>query len=143
MRGNIGAEIDVIKPALPAQIHAPIAIHFAFGQLSMCFVESNGAFDVSAAIQNTNLTGAEARSGFGIVDGLTLLPGTQVQHPGPQKLSSPLRVGFRWDGRALLPSLQQPCEGAAPEPRPRKVLQGSQKLPHRVRSGALLDRLVR
>ena len=31
MRGNIGAEIDVIKPALPAQTHAPIAIHFAFG----------------------------------------------------------------------------------------------------------------
>ena len=30
MRGNIGAEIDVIKPALPAQTHAPIAIHFAF-----------------------------------------------------------------------------------------------------------------
>ena len=29
--GNIGAEIDVIKPALPAQTHAPIAIHFAFG----------------------------------------------------------------------------------------------------------------
>jgi hypothetical protein len=26
MRGNIGAEIDVIKPALPAQTHAPIAI---------------------------------------------------------------------------------------------------------------------
>ena len=23
--------IDVIKPALPAQTHAPIAIHFAFG----------------------------------------------------------------------------------------------------------------
>src|SRR5512133_2428720 len=31
MRGNIGAEIDVIKPALPAQTHAPIAIHFGFG----------------------------------------------------------------------------------------------------------------
>src|SRR6266436_4861315 len=31
MRGNIGAEINVIKPALPAQTHAPIAIHFAFG----------------------------------------------------------------------------------------------------------------
>ena len=29
--GNIGAEIDVIQPALPAQTHAPIAIHFAFG----------------------------------------------------------------------------------------------------------------
>jgi hypothetical protein len=29
--GNIGAEINVIKPALPAQTHAPIAIHFAFG----------------------------------------------------------------------------------------------------------------
>ena len=29
MRGNIGAEIDVIKPALPAQTHAPIAIYFA------------------------------------------------------------------------------------------------------------------
>jgi hypothetical protein len=29
--GNIGAEIDVIKPALPAQTHAPIAIHFALG----------------------------------------------------------------------------------------------------------------
>jgi hypothetical protein len=28
--GNIGAEIDVIKPALPAQTHAPIAIYFAF-----------------------------------------------------------------------------------------------------------------
>ena len=29
--GNIGAEIDVIRPTLPAQTHAPIAIHFAFG----------------------------------------------------------------------------------------------------------------
>jgi hypothetical protein len=29
--GNIGAEIDAIKPALPAQTQAPIAIHFAFG----------------------------------------------------------------------------------------------------------------
>jgi len=29
--GNIGAEIDVIQPPLPAQTHAPIAIHFAFG----------------------------------------------------------------------------------------------------------------
>ena len=29
--GNIGAEIDVIKPALPAQTYAPIAIYFAFG----------------------------------------------------------------------------------------------------------------
>jgi hypothetical protein len=29
--GNIGAEIDVIQPALPAQTHALIAIHFAFG----------------------------------------------------------------------------------------------------------------
>src|SRR6266436_227389 len=28
--GNIGAEIDVIQPALPAQTHAPIAIRFAF-----------------------------------------------------------------------------------------------------------------
>ena len=89
MRGNIGAEIDVIKPALPAQTHAPIAIHFAFGQLSICFVESNGAFDVCAAIQNTNFTRPEARSGFGIVDGLTLLPGTQVQRRELQKLSSP------------------------------------------------------
>jgi len=29
--GNIGAEIDVIQPPLPAQTHAPIAIRFAFG----------------------------------------------------------------------------------------------------------------
>ena len=29
--GSIGAKIDIIKPALPAQTHAPIAIHFAFG----------------------------------------------------------------------------------------------------------------
>jgi hypothetical protein len=29
--GNVGAEIDVIKPTLPVQTHAPIAIHFAFG----------------------------------------------------------------------------------------------------------------
>jgi len=29
--GNIGAEIDVINPPLPAQTHPPIAIHFAFG----------------------------------------------------------------------------------------------------------------
>jgi hypothetical protein len=27
--GNIGAEIDVIQPGLPAQPHAPIAIRFA------------------------------------------------------------------------------------------------------------------
>ena len=42
-------------------------------QLSICFVESNGAFDVPARIQNTNLTGTKARAGFGIVDGLTFL----------------------------------------------------------------------
>ena len=35
--GNIGAEIDVIKPALPAQTHAPIAIHFAFGVSRISF----------------------------------------------------------------------------------------------------------
>ena len=29
--GNIGAEIDVIQPALPAQTHAPIAIRFLIG----------------------------------------------------------------------------------------------------------------
>ena len=35
--GNIGAEIDVIKPALPTQTHAPIAIHLAFG-ISRSFI---------------------------------------------------------------------------------------------------------
>ena len=30
MRGNIGAEIDVIKPALPAQTHAPIRYSLRF-----------------------------------------------------------------------------------------------------------------
>jgi hypothetical protein len=39
MRGNIGAEIDVIKPALPAQTHAPIAIHFAFGVSRTSFLD--------------------------------------------------------------------------------------------------------
>jgi hypothetical protein len=33
--GNIGAEIDVIKPALPAQTHAPIAIAFDFVELKL------------------------------------------------------------------------------------------------------------
>ena len=38
-------------------------------QLSICFVESNGAFDVPARIQNTNLTGAKARAGLRIISG--------------------------------------------------------------------------
>jgi hypothetical protein len=33
-------------------------------QLSVCFVETNGAFDVSTRIQNTNLTLTEATRGF-------------------------------------------------------------------------------
>jgi hypothetical protein len=37
--GNIGAEIDVIQPALPAQTHAPIAIHFAFGVSRTSFLD--------------------------------------------------------------------------------------------------------
>jgi hypothetical protein len=43
--GNIGAEIDVIKPALPAQTHAPIAIHFAFGVSPTSF-SSRGAVNM-------------------------------------------------------------------------------------------------
>ena len=35
--GNIGAEIDVIKPALPAQLTLRFAIHFAFG-ISRSFI---------------------------------------------------------------------------------------------------------
>jgi hypothetical protein len=42
--GNIGAEIDVIKPALPAQTHAPIAIHFAFGLSRTSFLDRLGYF---------------------------------------------------------------------------------------------------
>jgi hypothetical protein len=37
--GNIGAEIDVIQPALPAQTHALIAIHFAFGVSRTSFLD--------------------------------------------------------------------------------------------------------
>ena len=37
-------------------------------QFSICFVERNGAFDITARIQNANFTGAEARPGFRVVD---------------------------------------------------------------------------
>jgi hypothetical protein len=42
-------------------------------QFPIRLIKRNGAFDVSARIQNANLTRPEARSGFGIVDGLTFL----------------------------------------------------------------------
>jgi hypothetical protein len=42
--GNIGAEIDVIKPTLPAQTHAPIAIHFAFGVSRTSFLYCRAHF---------------------------------------------------------------------------------------------------
>jgi hypothetical protein len=35
--GNIGAEIDVITPTLPAQTHAPIAILLRFRSFAHCF----------------------------------------------------------------------------------------------------------
>src|SRR4029453_9625515 len=37
--GNIGAEIDVIKPACLPKTHAPIAIHFAFGVSRTSFLD--------------------------------------------------------------------------------------------------------
>jgi hypothetical protein len=49
--GNIGAEIDVIQPALPAQTHAPIAIHFAFGVSRTSFLDRLAYF-VRLALHN-------------------------------------------------------------------------------------------
>ena len=37
--GNIGAEIDVIKPACLPKTHAPIAIDFAFGVSRTSFLD--------------------------------------------------------------------------------------------------------
>ena len=42
-----------------------------------------------------------------------------------------------------LPSMQQPSERAAPQLRPQKVLRERRQLQHRVRPGALADRLAR
>ena len=42
-------------------------------QHSIRFTERNRAFDVSARIQNTNVTGAKARTALGIIDCLTFL----------------------------------------------------------------------
>jgi hypothetical protein len=49
--GNIGAEIDVIQPALPAQTHALIAIHFAFGVSRTSFLDRLARF-ARLALQN-------------------------------------------------------------------------------------------
>ena len=68
--GNIGAEIDVIKPALPAQTLAPIAIHFAFGIsrsfitlliiFCLCEVYTPQEFPIALAInRQTSTTGVE------------------------------------------------------------------------------------
>src|SRR5437763_11096332 len=85
-------------------------------QLSVGFVESNGAFDVSAGIQNTNLTRLKARSGFRIVDCLTLLrehrldPWRFKNFPSP-RMRSNFDYGHRvwpavrciaWLGRCLI-----------------------------------------
>jgi hypothetical protein len=45
---------------------------------SICFVKRNRAFQVAARIQNTNLAGAEARAGFGIIDSVLLLRGHRL-----------------------------------------------------------------
>ena len=45
-------------------------------QFPTCLVEPNGAFDVSAGIQNTNLTGAKARAALCVVDCLFLVKNT-------------------------------------------------------------------
>jgi hypothetical protein len=42
-------------------------------ELSISFVESNGAFKFAARIQNTNFTGPKARAGFRIVNRPTFL----------------------------------------------------------------------
>ena len=49
--------IDVIKPALPAQTHAPIAIHFAFGVSRTSFLDRLAHF-ARLALQNFSASAA-------------------------------------------------------------------------------------
>jgi hypothetical protein len=51
MRGNIGAEIDVIKPALPAQTHAPDCYSLRFRSFAH-FVPPCGLSECRVAFPN-------------------------------------------------------------------------------------------
>jgi hypothetical protein len=75
-------------------------------QLSLCFVESNDAFDVSAAIQNTNLSRWEARTGFGLADCLIFLPEHRLNARSFKDFPAPaMRPDFNYchqDGQRLV-----------------------------------------
>jgi hypothetical protein len=60
------------KSGIMEECVRPVGILEAQSQLSIRFVERHCALDISARIQNTNLTGAKPRPSLGIVDGVVL-----------------------------------------------------------------------